>query len=337
MDYSWVKEFFVQEKSQHQMISGYYNHNYIVEHGGTKYVIRVPINNMDTMDYRLIPEKVVLQYLEELRFPAPRILYSDPDGKFSIHSFIAGENLNHIFYDSALLPDWIPKYLAKQIEETHHFDTERFQKYCLQLGISPNSKQFYFSMLKKIKSLYRKYATEYKHLYRQLLFPDDPFAAIQEDLYKLRQRDFVFSHCDIHRKNLILNPNSRKLVILDWELVLIADPAYDLSVHFHKMRYHPEQEKIFIQHYLKHTEHFKDQEELLGQISIYRKLEQVKSACVDSIRYVKDLKDPNLSADVQMDYAVRYYNKLRKAWSVWGIDGDTLLNPRQILYIFLSF
>lgn len=335
MDYLWVQDFFEKEAQNHSKTYGYYNHNYIVEHNGEKYVIRVPIPETDNMDFRIVPEREVLAYLEKVDFPAPRLLYSDPEMRFFVHSFIKGDTLNHLYYDSTPLPDWISINLARQINTMHEFSVKPFEMYCIQLAQSPNTRDFYLTMLKQIKGLYKQFAYEFMGLYQQLLFPNDPFEMLQGDDIKLKPRKFVFCHCDVHRKNLIFNKDKQVLVILDWELLLIADPAYDIAVHFHKMRYIQKQEEMFLREYMKQFKQFSSLEELKEQIWIYRKLEQIKSASIDCVRYVKDLKNPNLSREVQMDYAVRYFNKLKKAWQIWRVNGADL-QPEHVLDILLS-
>jgi thiamine kinase-like enzyme len=311
-DFFWVEEL-LKKLDTKQSFQGYYNHNYPVEHNGSKFILRVPIPNSATMDFRLIPEIKVLKFVEGQNFPAPRVLKHSK--KFSVHSFIDGKVLHELYPRSEPFPDWIPINIAKQMKLLHQMPVDSFTG-CPFLAQSPNTSEIFHSHLEFIQTIYKKYKSlpRYSHKFSQA-FPENPFEVFRTVSTKLTKRNFVLSHCDIHRKNLILQENNN-LVILDWELVLITDPCYDIAVHFHKMRYLPHQEDLFLKHYLELDKKETDFNFFKEQIHIHRSLEQVKSAIIDMIRYTEDF--PGLSSKEQVELALHYQIKLNTACVVWG-------------------
>ena len=120
-----------------------------------------------------------------------------------------------------------------------------------------------------------------------------------------------------------------KINSLDWELVLITDPAYDIAVHFHKMRYQPHQEIMFLERYLDSERNSSVFINYWRQIQIYLELERVKSAIVDFIRYSKDFKKIT-DEKLKIFYAKHYQKKLFNAWKVWRIYLKNILSIKEI-------
>ncbi|MFR0353447.1 phosphotransferase [Streptomyces sediminimaris] len=73
-------------------------------------------------------------------------------------------------------------------------------------------------------------------LFRKLGVTDESFSRLEEHVSGLTGRPFCLLHADLHRKNLIVDPNGR-LWVIDWELAMVGDPLYDLATHLYLMRY----------------------------------------------------------------------------------------------------
>jgi aminoglycoside phosphotransferase (APT) family kinase protein len=335
VDFTWAHIFVRQHAEESERAAGYYNHNYVVSHEGETYLVRVPISNSDSMDFRLIPESEVLRYLEGKVFPAPRLLYASPEDGFAVHSFVEGAVVNNVWPTSPV-PDWIPQTLAELMAMLHNYHDHGLGHYCAHLAVSPDSQSLFHSLIQHVQGIYRLFYDDYAQYFQRLMIPNDPFAEIIPHAALLQPRPFTFSHCDIHRKNLIVNLEQRSLTILDWELVLITDPVYDITVHFHKMNYTPSQEELFLEHYLAVSPAVSWGASLREQLSIYRGLEQIKSAIVDCVRYVKDLRDPSLSSEQRLDYAARYGRKLERAFAVWQRDFPARFSDPSALLVLLS-
>lgn len=336
MTFDWVDDF-LKSSSKFQRAFGYYNNNYVATHQGKRYLIRVPIPENDCMDLKLIPEKEILKFLEGLGFRAPRLLYAAPSDQYYVHSFIEGVCLNDIYPDHSKLPSWIASDLANQMLQIHSVDPSTFIQYCHDLPASPHTAVFFQKLISSVREIYERFRPDFGKLFSQLCIPDDPFSVLEDIEHLLIPRSFKLCHADIHRKNLIYNQELRKQTILDWELALVADPLYDISVHFHKMRYTNEQENLFLLEYQKYSAFDYPLELYREQISIYRKLENIKSSIVDAVRYTKDLQQSGIDLELQMDYVRRYARKLSPAWEIWGVEDKNLLrNPREILSLLLS-
>jgi len=334
MDDAWIQAFLKSERKEDNKISGYYHDNYIVKRNGNDLVIRVP--HAEKKIHRMIPEEEVLIFLEKAGFPAPRLLYVDPDSQFVVHSYIEGKALNHIYKRNKRVPDWIPTESARLIKCLHRLDPAGLYPYSRGIANSPDSKGFFDCVLKQTKEIYSNYEPLLKNLYHELSFPEHPFERIEKERNRLLNRNFVVNHCDIHRGNFIFDENKKTLRLIDWETCQIGDPAYDLAVHLSKMRYDPDQELLFLNEYLKGNRLFDNFIELQKQVGIYRDLEIITLAVIDTFRYYQDLESPSFTHEEHLDYAARYFIKLKKAWSVWGMDGDAL-PLEKIMDIFAFF
>ena len=325
-DFGWVLDFLANRPES--PIAGYYNNNYICHHEGRRYVVRVPIASCDEMDIRLVPEAHSLLFLGLNGFPAPRVVYQDPSGRFVVHRYVEGLPLQALFYDRSPLPNWVPIELATQVRQLHALDATGFAQYCESLAASPESGRFFCSLIHHVQGIHAGFFRDFCQVFRRLGIPASPLEVMMPRVRELVPRAFVFSHCDIHRKNILVDERGPYLVILDWELVLVADPLYDVAVHFHKMGYSPVQEELFLGHYCSSGE---DLIFLQGQIEIYRDLERIKSAIVDAVRYSKDLQKDH-SEVIRMEYARRYFRKLnhaRQAWRLPASIGPT--SPEDVL------
>jgi thiamine kinase-like enzyme len=305
-------------------LSGYYNQNYIIESDNQKYILRIPIPNSDKMDLRIIPESTVLKFLNKERFPAPRLIFENEERTSFVHKYIEGNVFDDLFPEDSIFPDWISVDIANQMKNLHQLDPKNLEIYCKDIGKSPSSNGFFHCLISSVEEIYSKYKNLYVGHFKKLEFPEDPFKIVRINSLKLIPRKFTLCHCDIHRKNLIIsNEIEDNLVILDWELALVADPLYDIGTHFHKMKYTPNQEILFLEHYLgqnKNTVYFKG---TWDQIQIYLQLEKIKSAIVDIVRMSEKFKSES-SEKRRKSLSVSYQNKLKEAWVVWEKDLNLL-------------
>nr|WP_147664609.1 aminoglycoside phosphotransferase family protein [Candidatus Prometheoarchaeum syntrophicum]QEE17725.1 Phosphotransferase enzyme family protein [Candidatus Prometheoarchaeum syntrophicum] len=321
------------KKVNPQKLAGYYHDNYIVESNGQKYIYRVPIPEAQSMDLRIIPESLVLRFLKQKFFPAPRLKYADSHARFFIHSYIDGDLFQDLYPATTPFPNWICGNLAIQMKTLHQFSPKMCTPHCSKLPKSPDSSGFFQYLIALVEGIYGKYKKSYGSHFEQLQFPPDPFDIVRINALKLKTRPFTLCHCDIHRQNLIIpTKNARNLVILDWELALVADPFYDIATHLHKMNYAPGQELIFLETYLgqlRATLGFKDS---WNQIQIYLQLERIKSAIVDLVRMAERFQAES-SESQRKSIATDYQKIIEKAWGVWNKDLPHILSRTNIYQI----
>ncbi|MGW2514008.1 phosphotransferase [Streptomyces scopuliridis] len=84
--------------------------------------------------------------------------------------------------------------------------------------------------------VYRRHGEPYQRLFEELGVGAGALVRLRKRAVGLRRRPFSLLHCDLHRKNLIVDRRG-DLWIIDWELAMIGDPLYDLATHLHLMRY----------------------------------------------------------------------------------------------------
>lgn len=336
-DYSWAEDLVHSGLDENKRLAGYYNHNYLISHDGKDYVIRIPIPNSDTMDLRRIPEFEILPYAEQNGLEAPRLLYQSAHNNFFIHSVIRGENFNSIYPGSTAFPDWVACEIARKISQFHSINPTPFSDYCRDLAQSPDTKSFFLAHYRFDMSVYQELRPEMAAVYLRLGIPEQPFDHMDQLVDRISQRPFVLCHSDVHRKNILISEDEKSLAILDWELALVGDPVYDISVHFHKMRYEPHQEEMFIREYVSYSGIPMTPEDIRYQVDAYLQLERVKSAIIDAYRVGSDLLSGNLDDNAQISAAAGYGRKLARARSVWGYPEDELLtDPDYIRECLLS-
>lgn len=90
------------------------------------------------------------------------------------------------------------------------------------------------------QQVYDRNHAEFGGLFRDLGVESDAFTRIRKHVSGLTQRPFCLLHADLHRENLIIDPQGQ-LWTIDWELAMLGDPLYDLATHLHLMRYPADQ------------------------------------------------------------------------------------------------
>lgn len=83
--------------------------------------------------------------------------------------------------------------------------------------------------------------------------------------------------------------------LIDWELALVGDPAYELAVHIHKMGYTEAQCRELLLWWSESVGIFC--EPWRADLDTYLRHERVKSAFVDSIRYTRVVALDNRAVD----------------------------------------
>ncbi|MEV7346065.1 phosphotransferase [Streptomyces sp. NPDC093544] len=84
--------------------------------------------------------------------------------------------------------------------------------------------------------VYQENQAAFGGLFRGLGIDGDSFQHLRRHLSGLTERPFLLLHADLHRENLIVDPEDR-LWVIDWELAMFGDPLYDLATHLHVTRY----------------------------------------------------------------------------------------------------
>ena len=319
-------------------LSGYYNENYIFEENSKKYLLRLPLPNAEEMDLRLLSEETILYLLEQNQIKAPRLLFEGktPSGKkYYLHSYIPGNTIESIYKEDSPLPDWIPIKIADFMCECHKLDLNKV-KVCIDpMPWKLNASDLYNHIYSFNRSMIEKCEKTMAHVYNTLSFPMQISQFIENKVFEITDENFALCHSDIHRKNIILDPDKEDFTVIDWELALIATPCYDLSIHIHKMRYSDEQTNIFLKRYSQQSGiPFAD---ICKQVDLFRALEEVKSIAVDIVRYSEDIKSQKADDSLIDIYTDRYFKKINKAYNRWNTPESQRASRKRIYEILCSY
>ncbi|MET7478595.1 aminoglycoside phosphotransferase family protein [Streptomyces sp. NPDC005648] len=91
------------------------------------------------------------------------------------------------------------------------------------------------------EQVYQKNSARFEGLFTGLGVGGDAFVRIRERALGMERRPFCLLHADLHRENLILDPQGR-LWAIDWELAMLGDPLYDLATHIYLTKFPADQE-----------------------------------------------------------------------------------------------
>jgi len=319
---------------QTSTLTGFYNKNYKIKYKDKPYILRIPIPNAVSMDLRLIAEDDVLAFLNqhsELCIPKVEMKETYNGQNYFLHSFINGETLEDVYPESCAIPDWIVEEIAKAVISLHKIPIENLGCFTEKMPWKLETNNFYNYIYRYNRELIEKYNKSYREIYNIFDMPKDIDSFIVNKSQEVKDAAFILAHSDIHRKNIIINEAKKEITIIDWELTLIATIFYDISIHFHKMRYQQSQEKLFLSMYCQAFGIDIDFAE--KQIKLYREIEEVKSIAIDTVRYLSII---NEISDTQIiSNAKRYYSKLCKAYICWGKSPKDL-NENDICKFFMS-
>jgi len=320
--------------AQTNTFTGFYNKNYKIYYKEKPYILRIPISNAESMDMRIIAEEDVLEFLNknsELCVPKVEMKETYNGQNYFLHSFIDGETLEDVYPESSFIPDWIVEEVAKAVISLHKIPIENPDCFAKKMPWKLETKDFYYYIYRYNRELIEKYNKSYREIYNIFDMPKDLDSFIVNKSHEVKDATFILAHSDIHRKNIIISEAQKNITIIDWELTLIATAFYDISIHFHKMRYQQPQEKLFLSMYC--SAFGIDNEFAEKQIKLYREIEEVKSVAIDTVRYlsiINDISDTHIISN-----AKRYYSKLRKAYICWKKDPEKL-NEDDICKFFMS-
>ncbi|MFD8304192.1 phosphotransferase family protein [Streptomyces sp. NPDC059690] len=86
----------------------------------------------------------------------------------------------------------------------------------------------------------------FHELFGALGIGEESFTRLRKSVYGLKRRPFSLLHADLHRENLIVDPQGR-IWVIDWELAMVGDPLYDLATHLYLMKFPELQERRMAQ------------------------------------------------------------------------------------------
>ena len=240
----WLPAYLAALSGEGILLAGHYNRNYEVSLAGQKVLVRIPIFESPAMDVRVLPELIVMKVAEQTGLPVPRVLGACLDPSFAVHEFIEAEPLNEAFPCGTRLPPHIIEAIAQAQVSLLGASMTSLESYLGSWPRGGESQAFYLRLLNETELVYRRHWMSHGWLFEALNIPDDPFECLRLSAARLHPRSFGLLHGDLHRRNMLIS--GVHLWIVDWELALFGDPAYEVAVHLHKMYYRPDEERMYM-------------------------------------------------------------------------------------------
>jgi len=331
-----VLELFVAPNAMVRM-SGFYNDNFKFSHNEKEYVLRTPIVGQPLMDLRCLPEPLIMKTLRD-HYPkinAPRLIHTltAQEKSFCVYTYEQGDSLEEYCPDASHIPDWVLLELVSQISTLHKYnpvvlnDLARIQQW------GKDADGFYHYLINFVTLLIHELYQKHHALYESLRLPHDVVRCVLGEEEFLDKRTCVLCHCDIHRKNILIDPATKHLTIIDWELSLVADPIYDIATHLHRMHYPRKQEDLFINTYNRIMGFYRGGGLLKKQIDIYRRIERIKSAYVDCVRVASYLKTRELTHQERFSCIEKYYAILSSAYPLCELPHTQWVTKEEVFSI----
>jgi aminoglycoside phosphotransferase (APT) family kinase protein len=297
-------------------LAGFYNRNVRLETPSGPVIVRIPIPDADSMDLRVWPEHQVLQAITDHVGPqrVPHLLHVSPDPAFQVYEFAGGDLLDLVAPRGVSVPPPVVRDVVALLDELVRVPRDALPASPAGWPDDGDTPAFARRLSDVTETVDATFRDSHAAVFDQLGIPQEPLAPGTDGWQRLRSRPFRLVHCDIHRKNMILERDN--VVFLDWELALWGDPVYDLAVHLHKMDYQPHEQATML-HAWQHTLPAACTRGWEHDLQIYLTHERVKSAVVDTVRYADLIAAGTLTPDQERARIDRLTIKLNTAGAIW--------------------
>ena len=265
-------------------MAGWYNDNVLVESGQGRVVVRTKRWTADfDPEPRLYSESSVVRAVQELETTVPHVLYASRD--VQIHSEIPGVALASLYPETSPVP-------AAALSQVSSFLTAIKAVSRRALVLLPVAERFTSATYRSsqgfcgaiqdwLAGVYDRSTPQAKAVLAEIGVTRNPF----EDTRVISgTRLLRLCHGDLGRSNCLWNAGI--LGILDWELALWADPAWDVASLLHRFAFPPEQERVVIESQIDALQKY-DRSRFLDDLEIYRSIEIDRSIVVDAVRLVE--------------------------------------------------
>lgn len=296
-------------------MSGYYNDNVRVGTPEGPVLVRIPVERADQMDLRVWDECEVLRAVSRHVDRIPRLLHASSGPPFQIHEFVTGRQLNEVApRGTRVPPDLIPAVvgLFRRLGAIGPGELPPLPGTWPEDGSSPDFGRMLSGITQRVFDGNRQ---QFGGLFREFGIPDDPLAGVVAAWPTMTPRPFRLVHADIHRRNILMSP--RGAVFLDWELALWGDPVYELAVHVHKMTYLDDELATLLSGWESAAEPAVIRN-WRADLDTYLRHERIKSAIVESVRYVKEIIANGTSETRKELLIEKMTGKLNLAGRIWN-------------------
>ncbi len=283
----------VEENSrglEKNLVEGHYHLNYVLPDEFCPVLLRIPKQDEELFDLKVFPEYQLLQLLAKTEILCPHPICNLQHDQGHYQTYISGITFKKLYPLLSRVPEHYVSLIAEEMLKIHSIPTTKINsliKSVVQVKerfgdiTKYNCQNFFTDQIAYISKIWEKYRTLQPGLFDDLYFPKDPFDICKLKISQISNRELCLIHTDLHRANLIIH-TVKSIGIIDWELSQYGDPVFDLATHFHLMKYHPSRERMFLDKYFEKS-HL-NYDDIIYDLSIYRRFCEIKSAIVDCIR-----------------------------------------------------
>jgi len=271
-----------REAEMTERVGGWYHDNMLTDVGNSRVVVRVPRwdSGFDP-EPRMYSEWSVLAALKGMDLPVSEATYGSSD--LQIHKFISGLPLEEVYPTGSVLPESVDREIARIESAAWHAMSGR-------LRLLPVNQRFYAKRYSRsqgfavrlsswLSFVYRSAAPVARQALLEVGVRIDPFVAGRP--LADGSRSLRLCHGDLSRGNCLWG--SGGLSVIDWELAVRGDPAWDLASYLHRFGFEERQEAAVIDARLRLIP--RDQRaKFRSDVDGYRAQEVDRSIVIDCIR-----------------------------------------------------
>ena len=250
-------------------------------------------------------EVSVLRAVARVEAPVPTVLHEGVG--FQIQTLVDGVRLDQRFPLGSRVPGAIVDQLASSIDGLSQVPRST-------IDLIPKPVRFFRTPYSSCRGFAealtgwfsRVYTTSEARVHEALEtvgVPEDPFAGLIPS--RMASRQLRLCHGDLSRTNCLVEDDDLK--ILDWELALWGDPAWDVAAHLHRFQY-PEDQEEEVCRRLARSSACGDLSEFLTDVRFYRRVEVLRTTVVNLVRLARargDYPSAWLREDVERVAAMR--------------------------------
>jgi hypothetical protein len=211
--------------------------------------LRTPLPTAAVVMRTWSDESAVLEAVRQSVSRVPRCLVTA--GGTSLHTFAPGVPLSVLAPPGPPMADEMVRAIADILVRTVATPADRLPPLPKGWPAGTKSAAFLHHLARHAQDkVYRRHAKSHGGLFDRLGVPHDAMDRFLDSVRvggkggsgvgALTERPFGLLHADLHRDNMIVQPNG-SLFVLDWELATYGDPLHDLATHLVRMEYGPDE------------------------------------------------------------------------------------------------
>jgi aminoglycoside phosphotransferase (APT) family kinase protein len=293
---------------------GYSHRSSRVELDGRPVLVRIPIEGREDMDVRIWRERDVLPVVGAHGARVPRLLVSADEPDVLVLEYVDGDVVHVRWPRGVGLPQHFAVDVVELLATLQAVPVDELPQVPRDWPSDGDVDALFRLLVDKTESIHEDHRPELGWLYEALGMPSNPLGPVRDLAGQLASRPFALCHCDLSRKNCVSRDG--RIWFLDWELALLADPAYDVATHLHKTGHRPDEEERLLA-LLERRLPPRSVVRLSADVAIYRAHERVKSIVVDAVRYHRRISLPSTTEPVRAELCASLAHKLNEVAPLW--------------------